>query len=115
MTLVGHTAFINRAVCVGPLLLSTSFDGTVRIWTLTERLTMIHHLKNESGSLETEDGEEECEGDQDEILSKWKKRTSGNLVHRQTIRTNFGGCLHILKVWAIKMKQIAAQQQRALA
>lgn len=99
MTLSGHTAFINRIACYGPLLVSTSFDGTARIWTLVERLTVMNNLKNESGSLELEElPDEDVDENQEKVLEKWKGNTSVNLVQRQTVRTNFGGCLHILKV-----------------
>lgn len=99
MTLSGHTAFINRIACYGPLLVSTSFDGTARIWTLVERLTVMNNLKNEGASLELEElPDEDVDENQEKVLEKWKGNTSVNLVQRQTVRTTFGGCLHILKV-----------------
>ena len=106
MTLAGHGAFINRIACYGPLLLSTSFDGTARIWTLADRLTVINNLKqgeNGGGSVD-EPEEEELEGVEqtqeefNQIKLKTGKSSNVTLVHRQTIKTAFGSCLHILKV-----------------
>ena len=100
MTLLGHTSFINRVVCYGPLLLSSSFDGTVRVWTLTDRLTMIQNLKSD-GSIDNEfvlqNLSFEDEEAQDINNNNSKSRTKG-LVRRQTVKTSFGGSLHILRV-----------------
>lgn len=121
----GHDAFINKCTCFGPVLLSGSFDASARVWSLANKLTIARYAINADGISKFNQEEEEDEDEDDltvlqdgsdegfnfnqaeqELKKLIRKkrglmRAQADIVTHHQVDTDFGQCLHVLKVGCI--------------